>query len=186
MIHGDDILVTTNIGGSQVAVAACKSCNFDISQSFIKACSPTSGRVKKKIPTEYEWGVSCDCLIANPQYIKQWIDACKNGTEVTLQFLVVGFKVVGKAFVKDCKTNGKKGSLATFSVQFEGSEAIDTDNRTWDFINGTLYTYGNYDEATKTLGYMTESDRAKNGTFVKDEQNPENNTLYAPQTPSES
>ena len=29
MIHGDDILVTTNIGGSQVAVAACKSCNFD-------------------------------------------------------------------------------------------------------------------------------------------------------------
>ena len=52
MIHGDDILVTTNIGGSQTAVAACKTCGFDISQNFISACSPTSGRTKKKIPTD--------------------------------------------------------------------------------------------------------------------------------------
>ena len=186
MIHGDDILVTTNIGGSQVAVAACKTCGFDISQNFIEACSPTSGRTKKKIPTDYGWSVSCDCLVANPQYAKQWIDAVKNGTELTLQFLMVGFKVVGKAFVKSCKANGAKGSLANLSVQFEGSEGIDTDDKAWDYINGTLYTYGNYDETTKTLGYMTEADRPKNGTFVEDEQNPENNTLYAPQTPSES
>ena len=102
MIHGDDILVTTNIGGSQVAVAACKSCDFTISQNSIKACSPTSGRAKKTIPTEYEWGVSCDCLVANPQYAKQWIDAAKNGTEFTLQFIVVGFKIVGNAIVKSC------------------------------------------------------------------------------------
>lgn len=152
VIHGDDILVTTNIGGSQMAVAACKSCSFSISQSFIKVCSPTSGRVKKKIPTEYEWGVSCDGLVANPQYAKQWIDAVKNGTELTLQFIMVGFKVVGKAFVKSCDPKGAKGSLANLSVQFEGSEGIDTDDRTWDFINGTLFTYGNFDEGTLTPG----------------------------------
>ena len=99
---------------------------------------------------------------------------------------MVGFKVVGKAFVKSCDPKGAKGSLANLSVKFEGSEGIDTDDKAWDFINGTLFTYGNYDEATKTLGYMTEADRPKNGTFVEDEQNPENNTLYAPQTPSES
>ena len=72
VIHGDDILVTTNIGGSQVAVAACKSCSFDISRNYISACSPTSGVTKKKIPTDYDWSVSCDCLVGNPQYAKQF------------------------------------------------------------------------------------------------------------------
>ena len=152
MIHGDDILVTTNIGGSQTAVAACKTCGFDISQNFISACSPTSGRTKKKIPTDYDWSVSCDCLVVNPQYAKQWIDACKNGTELTLQFLMVGFKVVGKAFVKSCKANGAKGSLANLSVQFEGSDGIDTDSQVWDFINGTLFTYSNFADGTLYAG----------------------------------
>lgn len=175
MIHGDDILVTTNIGGSQVAVAACKSCNFSISQNFIEACSPTSGRTKKKIPTDYGWSVSCDCLVANPQYAKQWIDACKNGTELTLQFLMVGFKIVGKAFVKSCDPKGSKGSLANLSVQFEGSEDIDTDSQAWDFINGTLYTYGEV-----TAGTLDPK-----GEFVSGGQTPQNNTLQ-PATPSES
>ena len=152
MIHGDDVIVTTNIGGSQAAVAACKSCSFDISQNFIEACSPTSGRVKKKIPTDYEWSVSCDGLVANPQYAKQWIDAVKNGTELTLQFIMVGFKVVGKVFVKSCKSNDAKGGLAKLSVQFEGSEGIDTDSQAWDFINGTLYTYGNFADGTLYTG----------------------------------
>lgn len=152
MIHGDELIVTTNIGGSQAAVAACKSCNFSISQNFIEACSPTSGRTKKKIPTDYGWSVSCDCLVANPQYAKQWIDAVKNGTELTLQFIMVGFKVVGKAFVKSCDPKGAKGSLANLSVQFEGSEGIDTDSQAWDFINGTLFTYSNFADGTLYTG----------------------------------
>ena len=164
VIHGDDILVTTNIGGSQVAVAACKSCSFDISRNYISACSPTSGGTKKKIPTDYDWSVSCDCLVANPQYAKQFLDALKNGTELTLQFLIVGFKVVGKAFVKSWKANGPKGSLANLSVQFEGSEGIDTDDQSWDFINGTLYTYSNYNDGT--LGYTEQADLPKNGTLT--------------------
>lgn len=152
VIHGDDIIVTTNISGSQAAVASCKSCGFSINQNFISACSPTSGRTKKKIPTDYDWSVSCDCLVVNPQYAKQWIDACKNGTELTLQFLMVGFKIVGKAFVKSCDPKGAKGSLANLSVQFEGSEGIDTDSQAWDFINGTLYTYGNFADGTLYTG----------------------------------
>ena len=163
VIHGDDILVTTNIGGSQVAVAACKSCSFDISRNYISACSPTSGVTKKKIPTDYDWSVSCDCLVANPQYAKQFLDALKVGKELTLQFMVVGFKIVGKAFVKSWKANGAKGSLANLSVKFEGSEGIDTDDKSWDFINGTLYTYSNYDEATKTL--YTNGEVTNNGTL---------------------
>ena len=152
MIHGDDILVTTYIGGSQVAVAACKSCSFGISRNYLSACSPTSGVTKKKIPTDYDWYVSCDCLVANPQYAKQFLDALKGGTELTLQFIVVGFKIVGKAFVKSWNANGTKGALASLSVQFEGSEGIDTDDQTWDFINGTLFTYGAAESGTLTPG----------------------------------
>ena len=157
MIHGDDIIVTTDIGGSQVAVAACKSCSFDISRNYLSACSPTSGVTKKKIPTDYEWSVSCDCLVSNPQYAKQFLDALTGGTELTLQFIVVGFKIVGKAFVKSWKANGAKGSLASLSVQFEGSEGIDTDQNGWDFINGTLFTYGNFADGTLyTEGAVTD------------------------------
>ena len=162
VIHGDDILVTTNIGGSQVAVAACKSCSFDISRNYLSTCSPTSGVTKKKIPTDYDWSVSCDCLVANPQYAKQFLDALKGGTELTLQFLMVGFKVVGKAFVKSWKANGAKGSLANLSVQFEGSECIDTDDQAWDFINGTLYTYGNF----------ANGDLSTNGVFADGDLTP--------------
>ena len=157
MIHGDDIIVTTDIGGSQVAVAACKSCSFDISRNYLSACSPTSGVTKKKIPTDYYWSVSCDCLVANPQYAKQFLDALTGGTELTLQFIMVGFKVIGKAFVKSWKANGAKGSLASLSVQFEGSEGIDTDQNGWDFINGTLFTYGNFADGTLyTEGAVTD------------------------------
>lgn len=175
MIHGDDILVTTNIGGSQIAIAACKSCSLDIDRNYIDACSPTSGLTKKKIPADYGWSVSCDCLVANPQYAKQLLDALKGGTELTLQFIMVGFKVVGKAYVKSWRANGAKGSLATFNVQFEGSEDIDTDSQAWDFINGTLFTYGQLSEGTLT----------PNGDFTEDSENPENNTLSY-HTPSES
>ena len=164
MIHGDDLIVTTNIGGSQAAVAACKSCSFDIDRNYLKVCSPTSGITKKKIPTDYDWSVSCDCLVANPQYAKQFLDALIGGTELTLQFTVVGFKIVGKAFVKSWKANGPKGSLANLSIQFEGSEDIDTDSQTWDFINCTLFTYSNFAEsALNTGGYVN------NGTLQKDE-----------------
>ena len=164
MIHGDDLIVTTNIGGSQAAVAACKSCSLKVSQSFIDTCSPTSGRTKKKVPTDYKWSVSCDGLIGNPQYAKQFLDALKGGTELTLQFLIVGFKVVGKAFIADWDAKGPKGSLANLSIQFEGSEDLDTDDQTWDFINGTLYTYSNYDDGT--LGYTEQADLPKNGTLT--------------------
>ena len=65
---------------------------------------------------------------------------------------MVGFKIVGKAFVKSCDPKGAKGSLANLSVQFEGSEGIDTDSQAWDFINGTLYTYGNFADGTLYTG----------------------------------
>lgn len=174
MLHGDDIYVTIDLNGQQQPIAAAKSGDFDISQDFIKACAPNSGRTFQKIPTTYEWSVSSDCLMATSQYAKQLIDAVRNGTKYTLQFIVCGFKVVGDVYVKSCRIQSSKGSLAKLNVSFESSGDL-RDSDTWDVINGTLYTYSNFDDGTLTT----------QGDFVQDQQDPTNNTLYPP-TPSES
>ena len=174
MIHGDDIYVTTDIGGTQQPVAASKSCSLDISQDFIKVCAPTEGRTLRKLTTTYDWGVSCDCLMATTQYAKLLIDAVRNGTKLTLQFIVGGFKLKGDVYAKSCNIQATKGNLAKLSVNFESSGPL-VDGTSWDLINGTLFTYGNFSEGTLTT----------EGDFVQDQQDPTNNTLYPP-TPSES
>ena len=167
MIHGDDILVTTNIGGSQMAVAASKSCDLDISRDFIKACAPNSGRTFQKIPTTYDWSVSCDCLMATSRYAKQLLNAVRNGTKYTLQFIACGFKVVGDVYVKSCRIKATKGSLAKLSVSFESSGPL-RDSDTWDVINGTLYTYtlnNNFSDGT-LMAYGEVAD----GTLQQEEE----------------
>ena len=160
MIHGKDLIVTSNVGGSQVAIAACKTCKLSVGGNFLDACSPTSGWTKKKVPTGYGWSISCDCLIGNPTYALQLLEALKGGTELTLQFIAVGFKQTGKAFVKNWDANGSVGSLASLSVQFEGSEDLTT-NSGWEFSNGTLNTYGTFSNGTLTMGGVLQ-----NGTLI--------------------
>lgn len=150
MLHGDDIYVTIDLNGQQQPIAAAKSGDFDISQDFIKACAPNSGRTFIKIPTTYDWSVSCDCLMAKSQYAKQLIDAVRNGTKYTLQFIVCGFKVVGDVYVKSCRIKSNKGSLAKLDVSFESSGDL-RDSNTWDVINGTLYTYNSVANGTLTV-----------------------------------
>ena len=162
MIHGDDIYVTTDIEGTQKPIAAAKSGDLDISQDFIKACAPTEGRVFRKIPTTYDWSVSCDCLMATTQYAKLLLDAVRNGTKYNLQFIVGGFKVRGEVYVKSCSIQASKGNLAKLNVSFESSGPL-TDSNEWDFINGTLYTYGNFSE-----GAMTVDGTLTDGSLVQD------------------
>ena len=169
MLHGDDIYVTIDLNGMQQPIAAAKTGDFDISQDFIKACAPNSGRTFQKIPTTYDWSVSCDCLMTTSQYAKQLIDAVRNGSKYTLQFIVCGFKVVGDVYVKSCRIQSSKGSLAKLAVSFESSGDL-RDSTTWDVINGTLYKDGNFSDGTLTT----------DGSFVEDHLTPTNNTLYAP------
>lgn len=174
MIHGDDIYVTTDINGTQQPIAAAKNGDLDVSQDFIKACSPTEGRTFIKIPTTYDWGVSCDCLMTTTDHAYRFISAVRNGTKYTLQFIVGGFKLTGDVYVKSAKITATKGSLAKLAISFESSGPL-LDGTGWDFINGTLFTYSNFAEGTLTT----------KGDFIEDQQTPANNTLYPP-TASES
>ena len=164
MIHGDDIYVLTDIDGTQKPVAAAKTGDIDVSQDFIKACSPTEGRTFQKIPTTYDWGVSCDCLMTTTAYAKLILDALRNGTKFTLQFIVGGFKVTGDVYVKSARITASKGSLAKLAISFESSGPL-LDGTGWDFINGTLYTYSNFIDGTLDMGgTLTE------GTLSKEAQ----------------
>ena len=151
MIHGDDIIVLTNVGGTQQPVAASKSCSIQVSQSFIDVCSPTESRVFSKKPTTYEWGVSCENLMATSANAKLFLDAIKAGTELTLQFIVAGFKQTGSAFVKSWEVSAAKNGLVKFNVSFEGSGAL-SDATGWDFINGTLYMNGDFSSGSISSG----------------------------------
>jgi hypothetical protein len=123
MILGRKLIVA--IDG--VAAAGAKSCNFGMSQDFIKACSPANGRVLTKIPTTYEWSLSCDCLVPNSIFANRAVDMIKEGTKCFVTFTDgQGFRRCGDAYIKSCDYAGSVGSLATFKVTFEPSGPLQT------------------------------------------------------------
>ena len=116
MILGRNLIVS--IDG--VPVAGSKSCQFQISQNFIQACAPTNGRTKRKIPTDYDWSMSVDCLIPSSTLSVSLVDKLIAGTRVLLTFTDgSGQNRAGFAYVKSCDEGGSVGSLATFSASFE-------------------------------------------------------------------
>lgn len=131
MILGRNLIVS--IDG--VPVAGSKSCQFQISQNFIQACAPTEGRTKRKIPTDYDWSISVDCLIPISTLSVSLVDKLIAGTRVLLTFTDgSGQNRAGFAYVKSCDEGGSVGSLATFSASFE--------------TDGELYKYIAYNNGT--------------------------------------
>ena len=135
MIHGRNLIVALD----GVAIAGAKSCQFQISQNFIHACAPTNGRTKRKIPTDYDWSMSVDCLIPNSTLSVSLVDKLIEGTRVLLTFTDgSGQKRAGFAYVKSCDEGGSVGSLATFSASFES----DGELYKYIAINPTPFTEG--------------------------------------------
>lgn len=127
MIHGRNLIVSIN----GTAIAGAKSCSFEISQEFLKVCSPTASRVFDKIPTTYEWSMSVDCLIPSSSLPKNLTDLLIEGTKVLLTFSDGSNQMrAGYAYVKSCNQTGSVGSLAKFSASFDSS--------------GELYNYNRY------------------------------------------
>ena len=127
MIHGRNLIVS--IDGT--AIAGAKSCSLEISQEFLKVCSPTASRVFDKLPTTYDWSMSVDCLIASSSLPKHLTDLLIKGTKVLLTFSDGSDQMrAGYAYVKSCNQTGSVGSIAKFSASFESS--------------GELYNYNRY------------------------------------------
>lgn len=134
------------------AIAAAKSCQLSISQDFIQACSPDSGRVMEKIPNTYDWSISADCLVEDSTQPEDAINKLIEGTKVMLRFTDQSNQNrAGFAYIKSCNQSGAVGSLATFSISFESS--------------GPLYRYREYKAAT--ISGLTEGvEIQKSGNIV--------------------
>ena len=121
MIHGRNLIVALD----GVAVAGAKSCSLQLSQNFIEACAPNSGRVHNKIPTTYDWSVSVDCLVPDSNLPVSLKDKLIAGTKCLLTFTDGdGDYRAGVVYVKSCDETGNIGSLATFKASFEPSGAL--------------------------------------------------------------
>ena len=126
MIHGRNLIVS--IDGT--AIAGAKSCSLEISQEFLKVCSPTASRVFDKLPTTYDWSMSVDCLIASSSLPKHLTDLLIKGTKVLLTFSDGSDqRRAGYAYVKSCNQTGSVGSIAKFSASFESSGGLYNYNR---------------------------------------------------------
>lgn len=123
MIHGRNILI--KIGATNVACA--KSCKININQSFIEVCSPTDGRVKEKVPTDYSWGMSTDGLVSLQTDVINLASILKNGTKVRVFFIdaQTGQGFTGMAYIGSVDESGSVGNIVTFSASIEGSGALD-------------------------------------------------------------
>ena len=136
MILGRNLIVS--IDG--MAIAGAKSCSFEISQEFLKVCSPTASRMFNKIPTTYDWSMSVDCLIPNSVIPDVLTDVLIEGTRVLLTFTDgSGQNRAGFAYVKSCNEGGSVGSLATFKASFEADGAL------YKYVqyNATSFSEGN-------------------------------------------
>lgn len=159
---GQDIVVLTNVEGTQEPVAASKSCTINLSQDFLDVCSPTDSRNYRKVPTIYEWSVSCDCLIATTHSAKKFIDAIKAGTELTLRFILEEQRLFGSAFVKSIELQGTKNNLAKYSVQFVGSGSLKEDTG-WYFYENTMFI----PNATFASGNLVPQGNFSNGNIAE-------------------
>ena len=157
MVQGRNLILALN----NTAIAAAKSCSLKVQQNFIEACSPTSGRTKKKIPADYSWDLSCDCLMATPAYADSIVEMVKNGTEVTVRFYdtTYGINRTGKAYVANANIDGSVGSLSKLSISLTGSEELETYTE-----EITLHQ-----ELTKQFCYVFGEDAGHPAAFVSQE-----------------
>ena len=134
MILGKNLILALN----GTPMAAAKSCGLNIQQDFIDVCSPTEARVKRKVPTTYDWSMDSDCLMATTTYANQIIDMVTDGTELLVQFydLQLGLYRTGYAYVSSCKITASTGSLAKMSISLVGSGALNKLN--WDNLSYLL------------------------------------------------
>ena len=130
MILGKNLIVSLD----GVAIAGAKSCQLEMTRQFLQTCSPTESQVLEKIPTTYDWSISCDGLIPASSLTSGLEDKLIAGTKCFIIFTdSIGNNRAGFVYVKSCRQSGSVGSLATYSVAFEST--------------GRLYKYTEYTTA---------------------------------------
>lgn len=115
ILHGRKIVIKK---GDGTAIAACKSCDIDISCDTIETASRTSSEFREFIKGRTTWSVTMSYLVTS---LKQ-----ANLLGQTLTLLISNSddptdKLTGKAICTKCKITATTGSLVQGSFAFQGS-----------------------------------------------------------------
>jgi predicted secreted protein len=120
-IHGNNLLVI--MGGT--AIAGAKSCEIVIQDDEMEVSSATQGEWREFISAIKDWSASCGHLLpASGTPMKSAAAMIGQKVTITFQTDMTGDTLTGQAIVKQWKTAGAVGNLATGTYQFRGSGAL--------------------------------------------------------------
>lgn len=116
---GKDLLIAAN----GRAIAAQRTCNFNLQLDTIEVCSPVSGAWREYIPSTLGWDVSCDGLIYAPEYADELMEVLTSRQKVRLSYYDPELRIVrsGYAIPTGLKEGASISDLANYSLTFLGS-----------------------------------------------------------------
>lgn len=135
-IHGRNLKVY--VGGT--AIASAKTCGIILECDLIETATTDAG-TRTFIVARYTWRMTADCLLTS---IKNAIESV--GETVVVEFGTdAGSRPSGTAIWKDCKITGTRGSMATCSVTFQGSNNLSRalSDLFWGTVNSEYVTTSN-------------------------------------------
>lgn len=111
------------MGGT--AIAGAKSCEIVIQDEEMEVSSATQGEWREFISSIKDWSASCGHLLpASGTPMKSAAAMIGQKVTITFQTDMTGDTLTGQAIVKQWKTAGAVGNLATGTYQFRGSGAL--------------------------------------------------------------
>lgn len=111
------------MGGT--AIAGAKSCEIVIQDEEMEVSSATQGEWREFISEIKDWSASCGHLLpASGTPMKSAAAMIGQKVTITFQTDMTGDTLTGQAIVKQWKTAGAIGNLATGTYQFRGSGAL--------------------------------------------------------------
>lgn len=129
MLQGKDLILAIDIpNGGTRAIAAAKSCDFELNTDFIGICAPHgSGGWKHNKPTTLSWSVSSSCLVADQADVETLMDLQIAKTPLLLRFYDTELKTYrkGYAYIASIKESGSKGDLVSLSISFTPAGALE-------------------------------------------------------------
>lgn len=175
MLQGKDLILAIDIpNGGTRAIAAAKSCDFELNTDFIGICAPHgSGGWKHNKPTTLSWSVSSSCLVADQADVETLMDLQIAKTPLLLRLYDTELKTYrkGYAYIASIKESGSKGDLVSLSISFTPAGALEKATSESDYpilVGDTLYTKWQFNEQTGNFT-QTGVELDTNGNLVKHE-----------------
>ena len=119
-MKGNDLLIYTNVSGTQRAIGGAKSCDIQHDCEAIEVSSPNSSQSKEFIPGRKTWQITVSGLLSTMKNLLQ-VGRVVSVSVRTSRSLVSLDVLTGTAIITHMQETGTRGSLATYSMTLQGT-----------------------------------------------------------------